>query len=219
MAHISIRNYRKTDEEEVLNIGYRTGYMGEDLTEKQIFNDKRLFGYLFCLYYTFYEEENCFVAVDESNGNKVVGYVLGTNDSRRQEIRFALTMAWRIVLRLTLYTIWKHPESFQSVIFLLRNIGQNRVPDNLYEQYPAHLHINVLPEYQSFGIGSLLISQFEKHLQGQRVPGVHLRTSNNNQKAIPFYHKKGYSLLYEEKVWLWKNTTDTKILIFAKKLD
>lgn len=219
MTQINIRHYQQTDAEDVLHIAYRTGYMGEDLTGKHIFNDKTLFGYLFCLYYLLYEQEHCFLAVDEENENKVVGYVLGTCDSRKQERRFAMTMVGRIVLRSMLHTIWKHPESVQAVLFLLKNIGKTRTPPHLYEDYPAHLHINVLPEYQQYGIGSQLLRTFEEHLRDKGVSGIHLRTSSHNRKAIPFYYKKGYHLLSEEKIWLWKNRNDTRILIFAKKLE
>ncbi len=220
MSQIVIRPYRQTDEESVLDICYRTGYMGEDLTGRHSFNDRQLFGYLFCLYYLLYESNHCFVAEEKTGEAKVVGYIVGTADSKRQAIQFALKMVWRIALRLLLYTSWKHPESARAVFFLRKNAGVERSPQQLrlYEDYPAHLHINVLPEYQHCGVGSKLLDTFEDHMRRSNVPGIHLRTSNRNRKAVPFYYRKQYVLLSEEKLWIWEDAGDTKSLLFAKKL-
>lgn len=75
MRLIEVRQCVKEDAKEVLDICYRTGYMGEDLMGKDIFNDKILFGYLFCDYYSKYEPRNCFIAMDIENGNRIVGYI------------------------------------------------------------------------------------------------------------------------------------------------
>lgn len=218
MPEIVIRECQKTDEEGVLNVCYKTGYMGEDLTGTNKFNDIKLFGYLFCLYYLRFETKNCFVAVDKSNDDKIAGYILGTLDSRKQEKQFAMKMLWKIISRVLFLTSWRYNESFRSVLYFLNNLGPKQKIENLYEEYPAHLHINVLPEYQHLGIGSKLLSKFEEHLRTYKVPGVHLATSNRNVKAIPFYHKKGYELILEQKTRFWKGVDDYKNLIFVKKL-
>jgi len=218
LSNIVIRQCLKTDQRGILNICYRTGYMGEDLTEKNLFNDKKLFGYLFCLYYPRYEPEHGFVAVDTKRDNKIVGYILGSDDSVRQSKLFRRKMVPKIALRLFLYTSWRYRESYRAVNSFRRADSQENEPENLNEEFPAHLHIDILPEYQRKGIGSELISSFEQHMKDLGVPGIHLGTSNYNEKAIPFYEKHGYRIISEEEGTFWPDVTNFKGLIFAKKL-
>ena len=84
-------------------------------------------------------------------------------------------------------------------------------------KYPAHLHINLQPEYQGMGLGTRLIEAFENHLFDLGVTGVHLHTTNYNKKAIPFYNKNGYILLREDKMNHYK-FEDLKLLTYGKIL-
>jgi GNAT superfamily N-acetyltransferase len=215
MGKVAVRPCAKGDEKDIMNICYRTGYMGEDLTGRGIFNDVKLFGNLFCLYYPRYERENCFVA--EKDGT-IVGYILGTCDSSAKDKGFAARMVWRIAIRLFFYTLFVHRESFKAVFHFIKGAGHKGLPENLYNDYPAHLHINVLPEHQHGGTGSILLESFEEHMRKMGVKGIHLFTSNKNTKAVPFYIKKGYTLLHEGEEELWPNTEGYRSLLFAKKL-
>lgn len=219
MNKIVIRKCRKSDEESITNICYKTGYMGEDLTGSNIFNDVKLFSYLFCNYYCRYETENSFVAVDESKNSKVVGYIIGTLNSQKQEKLFLQKMFLKIVTRLFLYTVWKYKESYKAVMFLVKNVNLKSKPDKLYVEYPAHFHINILPEYQHCGIGSKLLNQFENHIRENYISGIHLRTSNKNIKAVPFYKSRGYKVIGENYDKVWKDAANEyKNIIFVKKL-
>lgn len=61
-----------------------------------------------------------------------------------------------------------------------------------FHSYPAHLHVNVSPFHHGKGLGSKLISQFEKLLKEQSVKGVHLITSVDSQN-VSFYKKNQYN--------------------------
>jgi hypothetical protein len=65
------------------------------------------------------------------------------------------------------------------------------------------------------------MEKLENHLKKNRIKGVHLGTSDKNVKAVPFYYKMGYSLIYEGSpgFCMWKNNPDVKSLIFGKKLN
>jgi hypothetical protein len=41
-------------------------------------------------------------------------------------------------------------------------------------KYPAHLHMNILPEYQKMGISTILISTFEEHMRDKGVWNTHM---------------------------------------------
>jgi GNAT superfamily N-acetyltransferase len=218
MPEIIIRQCEKKDDDEILNVCYKTGFMGEDLLATGRFNDVKLFGYLFCLYYPHYEKEHCFVAVNTEESDKVIGYILGTDNTLRQRMDIALKMGWRILLRLIFITILKYRESANAVLFFIRSADHSDYPNNFYKDYPAHLHINILPEYQHLGIGTMLIDKFEEHMRKSSIRGIHLRTSNKNIKAIPFYIKKGYTLIHKKEGSMWKGIDKYESLVFAKKL-
>jgi len=64
--------------------------------------------------------------------------------------------------------------------------------EDLFTQYPAHLHINCHPLSRGKGIGTQLINQFCKDLCDQKIPGVHIITSPT-AKNIGFYKRTNFS--------------------------
>ena len=76
------------------------------------------------------------------------------------------------------------------------------------EDYPAHLHIDILPLAQKKGYGSKLITVFIKQLNYLNVKGVHLVVGKKNQNAIGFYKKVGFQQLKELE----------ESIVFGKKL-
>ena len=219
MTTITIRKFQKEDLPEIEDVCYRTGFMGEGLDGKDLFNDKRLFALLFNLYYALHEPENYFVPFDTQN-NKVAGYICGTTDTSTQEKQFTRKIVPRILLRSLLYTSWRYPESFRILLTMAKSSRQftDQEMDQIKQAYPAHLHIDILPEYQRMGLGTRLMETFETHLQDQGVKGLHLGTSNQNYKAIPFYEKHGYKIVREVPTQFWPGVENLKTLFFAKHL-
>ncbi|MFX1507383.1 MAG: GNAT family N-acetyltransferase [Promethearchaeota archaeon] len=194
--------------------------MGETAAGR--FNDPYLFGLLFCLYYTDYEPENCFVAEDEKTG-QVIGYILSSLDSEQQEKQFRKHMIRKIALRAFLFTFWRHPKTFRVFWHFKKIFGSEpQIPNEkiLLAPYPAHLHIDILPEYHRQGIGTHLMSTLENHLKENGVKGVHLGTSERNIKAVQFYQKLNFSIIYEgpSGYGMWPDTPEVKSLIFAKAI-
>lgn len=219
MSEVSIRKFQKEDLPGIENVCYRTGYMGEDLDGKDLFNDRRLFSLLFNLYYARYEPQHYFVAVDPED-DTIAGYICGTIDTIAQEKRFTHKVIPRIMLRAFFYTSWRHPESFHILRSMAKISVQfdDRELDAIKQTYPAHLHIDILPEYQRMGLGTRLMETFEDHLRAHNIKGLHLGTSNQNHKAVPFYEKRGFQLVHEMPTPLWPGVADLKTLFFAKCL-
>jgi ribosomal protein S18 acetylase RimI-like enzyme len=215
MSKILIRRYQDSDCGDVLNICYRTGYMGNDFEGTRKFDDSKLFGYFFCLHYLLYEKEHCFVAIDEDRDYKLVGYIIGTLDTKKQQTLFLRKMLFKISGRLV-YAFFKYPETFRSVMNMLKNRSWRLIPRSFYSNYPVHFHINILAEYQHKGIGSSLIAKFEDHIKKNGSMGIHLKTSNKNYSAIQFYYKNGYRKLFEFNDTLWKGVEDYKTIILIK---
>jgi ribosomal protein S18 acetylase RimI-like enzyme len=220
MPPISIRKYQKMDEPIIQEITFRTGFKGEDMSGRGFCDDTRLWFLIFIAYYARFEPQHFFVA-DEVSNHQVIGFICGTPDTLTQEARFRKQMVPRISLRLFGYTSWRYPRSFKTVINLLRSFLSQRdvgLEAQFVDQYPAHLHINLLPTHQGMGLGSRLIKQFEEHIRSLGAPGIHLRTSNKNLKAVSFYRKMGFSILQESEIVPHATFDDLRHLTFAKKL-
>jgi GNAT superfamily N-acetyltransferase len=70
---------------------------------------------------------------------------------------------------------------------------------DLYERYPAHLHVNCAEEARGHGIGSRLVERLESDLTGLGVGGLHLITLAG-ARNVSFYQKLGF-LHKVERLW------------------
>ncbi|KAF3926044.1 hypothetical protein ABW20_dc0108736 [Dactylellina cionopaga] len=61
------------------------------------------------------------------------------------------------------------------------------------EEYPAHLHIDILPAFQRKGFGTKLMEALWAKLREANVPGVHLAMEGGNVDAEKFYMAIGYN--------------------------
>lgn len=64
--------------------------------------------------------------------------------------------------------------------------------DDLYERYPAHLHINCTEKARGHGVGSLLVTKLESELKSRGARGLHLITLAG-ARNVSFYQKLGFS--------------------------
>lgn len=213
---LQIRKCKKSDESYIAEICYKTGYMREDLTNRGLFNDKVLFSYFFCYYYVMYETENCFVAED-TELNRPIGYIIGTPDTKRQRRRFIAKMSRRIAQRIISVTLWRYPETTRFLLHLIKSLKTEINGLSVSDDYPAHLHINILKEYQRMGIGEKLLNAFEDNISDY-ARGIHLSTTSRNIKAVPFYQKMGYKVAAESPSRMWKQVSTATDIIFVKKL-
>ena len=62
-------------------------------------------------------------------------------------------------------------------------------------EYPAHLHIDLLPELQGQGWGRRLIETLIAALRERGVSGLHLVASSDNAGAIAFYPRVGFTAI------------------------
>lgn len=137
---------------------------------------------MFCRYYLEKEPENCFVAVDEND--KPIGYTYGSSDYDKYQENFSEYL--------------KMVEEIESRKFLADALTEMYDHAIYKEDYPAHLHIDILPDYQSKGIGSRLIKAFCDNLREQNVKGVMLIVGSENEGARRFYERNGFTLLQDK---------------------
>lgn len=202
--------YERCFEDDLVEICWETGLMGQSLAGTGRFEDKRLFAMIFALPYARFEPAICRVAVaGTGKGRRAVGYIIGTTDTRAEEAYFAMRCQPAIAARLALVDWWLHPESARQVMRFLsgRRAATSEAPagagtgDPSFEAggpgYPAQLHINLHPAWQGHGLGSALMASYLAALRERKVPGLFLETSSRNDKALPFYEKLGFRLVAE----------------------
>ena len=67
-----------------------------------------------------------------------------------------------------------------------------RTPAELAVTYPAHLHIDLMPQVRGLGLGRTLIDQLLSELRERGVRGVHLGVDVANRNGIGFYEHLGF---------------------------
>ena len=198
---IEIRQVNKVDEQALVEICYITG----DNTLKRIFPDPYLFSYFWCLYYLRHEPEGCFVAVDNEK-NKVIGYIMSTSDTINQEEDFIVKMKPLIKLRMKEIKLRTLSSRIYAHFIIHKSLSKKR--KKMLESFPAHLHINILPNYQRQGIGYRLMQSLEKFLKENNIQGFHLEVGAKNTLGINFYTKYGLESISKNRL----------TIIYAKKL-
>ncbi|MBP2338109.1 ribosomal protein S18 acetylase RimI-like enzyme [Saccharothrix coeruleofusca] len=179
-----IRPYRDSDHEAVGEICVRTADAGGD--SRHIYPDHRLMPSIFAWPYTYLEPDLAFVADD---GERAVGYVLGTADTAAFVKAFRDQWLPRVSDRYPPPT--GEPTSPSEVMIgLLHDPARMVVPE--LAAYPAHLHIDLLPEHQRSGHGRALMNAFLTALRDKGVPGVHLGMLSVNTGARAFYDRLGF---------------------------
>ena len=64
--------------------------------------------------------------------------------------------------------------------------------NDLYRDFPAHLHINLHPDSQGLGIGKLLIEKWEQVARAHGLPGMHIMTGVDARNKS-FYLRQGFT--------------------------
>ncbi|GAA1658249.1 GNAT family N-acetyltransferase [Actinoplanes couchii] len=169
-----IRPYRPGDLDAVYDICARTS--GAD-------NPTRLIGDLWAAPYAVAEPEHAYV-IDDGSG-QAVGYIVGTSHTPAFVRWWKATWLPEVESR---HSAGATPDEFS--LMLLRNPERMLVPE--LDGYPAHLHMDLLPQWQRKGLGRELMTTFLNGLRAAGVPGVHLGAATDNEGAQAFYLRLGF---------------------------
>ncbi|GAA2975411.1 ribosomal protein S18 acetylase RimI-like enzyme [Microbacterium terrae] len=182
-----IRPYRAGDEPALADICLKTADSGEDATG--VLDDDDLWAEIFVLPYVARHPEFAFVV--ETDDERVVGYIVGAPDTAAFEAWFRDAWWPRHAVR------WPRPESetTRQDGILSYAYGRGTGAVAFADEYPAHLHIDLLPEAQGGGWGRRLIATLEDALREAGVPGLHLVAGADNAGAIAFYPRVGFAPL------------------------
>ena len=181
----TVRPYRPEDLDAVHDICVRTAHNGGD--SRPHYRDPDVVPATFATPYTELEPELAFV-LDDGRG-RAVGYILGTADTPAFVEAFRTRWLPRISERFP-PPVGPTTTPDAEIVRLLHHPERMVLPE--LAAYPAHLHIDLLPDRQGLGHGRDLVRTFLHALHIRGVPSVHLSMLTTNTPARAFSDRLGF---------------------------
>lgn len=186
-AACTIRPAGARDAPAAFHVCLKTGEAGEDAAAHYP-EDPDALGRLFVGPYLAIEPELSLVLEDAAG---VCGYALAALDSRTFYARYDAEYRPRLCER------FPRPQGDPAGWTPAQHLYYRyHVPDYFcpepYEEYPSHLHIDLLPRVQGRGHGRRMMERLMEMLRGGGSPGVHLGVSARNARARGFYGRQGF---------------------------
>jgi ribosomal protein S18 acetylase RimI-like enzyme len=190
MIDFRIRLAAPDDQAAVYHVCMKTGDHGRD-GESFFRDDPHALGRIFVGPYLALEPELSLVVEDEQG---VCGYALAALDSRDFYARY--DRQWRPKLCEQFPMPSGDPATWTRAQFVHSWYHQ---PDYFcperYDEYPSHMHIDLLQRARGQGIGRQMMEQLMDRLSERGSPGAHLNVSALNAPALRFYARLGFQEL------------------------
>ncbi len=138
MDEVKIKPYQQSDRDYVFCIAADTAFFGEPVEE--FLDDRRLFCDAFVRYYTDYEAEYTWVVCMD---DKIVGYLSGCVDTAAQRKRYLIRTIAPLVGRVFQGKYKLGSKTWRFARSMLGGVISYEYPHLNYDEYPAHLHINL----------------------------------------------------------------------------
>ena len=196
MKEALIRKAVKSDLPYLYEICLKTGDSGNDASH--LYTDPYLLGHYYVAPYVIYPGGIAYIVEHEYRPQCYIVAVPDTAAYRRW-----LEDEWLPPLRQQCplpSALEKLPTEKDRQILELIHKKHMPVEAELEERlknYPAHLHIDLLPGIQRKGYGSKLMERLFSELSKQGIPGLHLGVGKKRPGAIAFYHSAGFTVLKE----------------------
>ena len=162
-----VRPYRAADRDAVRAICNAAAFRGRG--GRAMLDDPELFADYWTAYYTDFEPEACLVA--EERG-EVVGYLVGSADSRR----FVRAMATHVVPRVVARLAWRyatgryrHVPHRRAVVRWLVLRSWREAPSVDLRRFPAHYHVNLRAGAVAQGLYTRLAAAFIERMHARGV--------------------------------------------------
>ena len=185
-----IRDYLPGDEQAAAFICMKTSDNGRD-GEPFFADDPDALSRIYTAPYLTFTPELALMLEDEQG---ICGYAMAVLDSRefyaRYEHETRPTLCSRFPAPSGDASTWSRLEA----VYHLYHHPDYFCPEP-YDDYPSHLHIDLLPRAQGQGHGRMMIQQLLERLRAQESPGVHLGMSKVNDAAYGFYLAVGFKEL------------------------
>src|SRR3989442_164505 len=128
--------------------------------------------------------------VQDAHG--VGGYILGAPDTRNFEAR--LEAEWWPGLRKVYRDPYDTPraEWTPDQLMMYRIHHPLQTPSEIVDNYPSHLHINLLPRLRGRGFGRRLMAEWLARIGEMGSRGAHLAVGAGNFAGLPILSSMGF---------------------------
>lgn len=206
MKQIEIRNVCYSDIPHLFEICLKTGDNGKDASS--LFNDPFLLGHYYAAPYGLFSCDFSFVVVDKETGLPS-GYIIGCKDTQEfyKKRKEYLTPLKNYVQESKNNKSETEKDLKNTILSAIETRQENLTDDDSEafwcKEYPAHLHIDLLPVLQGCGLGHKMMQTFLENLRSKGIKGVHLGVGGENKKACAFYQREGFSVLKQTDWGFW----------------
>lgn len=181
------------DLEALNDICARTADYGRDIRGRM--SRPELVGAVYADPYVVHDVSSCFVIVSTPQVGEtetIMGYVVGTQDTRRFQAWFADVYAPGRLEAFGLVGQDAEDSLTATDSVYLRGLT-HPFQQRAYwlDSYPAHLHIDLLPQARRQGWGRRLVEAWNCHARDVGTVGMHLGVGEDNTAAIAFYESIG----------------------------
>ena len=138
-------------------------------------DEQRFILQLYCDYYIEQEPHNCFALADDND--EAVGYILCSENMKRY-----------------IKAMKPYRASIKKLGFFRYLFSWGEIVAHLpaSKKCNAHMHIDILPDYQHKGYGTKLINALKDNLSSKGINSVMLVVGSDNKNAVKFYKKNGF---------------------------
>lgn len=182
-----VRKFQEEDRSALYHVCLATGDSGASALH--LYDQKDMLGEIYVGPYLSFQPDLSFTLFQDG----VAGYALAALDTRKFE-EILSKQWWPDILEK--YNNLS-PENFNEREKNLFGYIQNPPlrPKTIVDDYPSHLHIDLLEKAQGRGIGKSMMVLMLETLRAKGSPGVHLGMGAQNSRAFTFYSKLGFTLL------------------------
>lgn len=186
---LQLRPFEPRDLAALYAISLATGLAGGDAS--QLYRDGQLIGHIYAGPYARLLPDRVRVVEDDDG---VGGFVLGALDTVSWEGQLELA-CWpdlRLCYPLPIGapSDWTVDERRRAMIH-----HPVQTPADVVRDYPAHLHLNILPRLQRQGVGPMLLDVWLSLASEQGVNAVHVGVNYANAGALRFWARQGFQVL------------------------
>ncbi|KAJ7929919.1 acyl-CoA N-acyltransferase [Mycena leptocephala] len=184
---VTIRRATSADEPSLSRICLVTADAG--ISAEPLHDFSELPGLVYAVPYVHLPTTWAFVLVDGSKDELVIGYIVGSTDTRAYE-QYAAEHWWPVQAE-------KYPpsamvkEGDKHYSGLLRNMHTAPAANIAFS--PAHMHINILDGYRGQGWGRKLVQTAVDYLKGEGLNRLWLGMDPRNKEARKFYERLGFA--------------------------
>jgi len=203
-----LRLAQTADLDALYAISLATGFAGGDAAH--LYEHAMLLGHIYSAPYARLESDLAVVVEDDGG---VAGFAVGVTDTESWEAR--LEREWWPVLRLQYPDPIGAPNDWtpdQRRCAMLHH--PERTPTNIVRDYPAHMHLNLLPRLQGQGLGAVLLHKWLELARDRGARNVHVGVNRANVRALQFWARHGFQPLTADggaapTAWMGRSTSSS----------